>query len=236
MFPRVDVSQIKHEEDPTSLTVRESHLEMAQRAHDFLLWLRSRPEKEIVVGTHSGFLMALFNVALDVADESKSYFQTGELRSVVVDFSALKPQPVPPPEAAEVPKVKLRNGVEVPMIGYGTAYFYDDLRRPEVTYRAFHTALEVGYRHVDSATMYGNERQVGAVLGSHFMQGALSREEVFVTTKVAHMPVKDYPNAQTSYIFDSKSAFDGVLKEFYQSLSDLGLGYVDLLLRSTGPA
>jgi len=84
-FPKVDVSHVKHDEDPTSWTQRESKLELAQRAHDFLLWLLQRPETEIVVGTHSAFLMGLFHIALEISDDSmKQFFKTGELRSILV--------------------------------------------------------------------------------------------------------------------------------------------------------
>eukprot|EP00435_Cladocopium_sp_Y103_P020855 s2199_g5.t1 len=85
IFPKVDVSYVKHDEDPTSWTQRESKLELAQRAHDFLLWLLQRPETEIVVGTHSAFLMGLFHIALEISDDSmKQFFKTGELRSILV--------------------------------------------------------------------------------------------------------------------------------------------------------
>jgi len=84
-FPKVDVSHVKHDEDPTSWTQRETKLELAKRAHDFMLWLLQRSEREIVVGTHSAFLMGLFHVALDIDDDNmKQFFKTGELRTIVV--------------------------------------------------------------------------------------------------------------------------------------------------------
>mmetsp|Transcript_2091 Transcript_2091/g.4467 ORF Transcript_2091/g.4467 Transcript_2091/m.4467 type:complete len:247 (+) Transcript_2091:318-1058(+) len=74
---------------------RETYPEMAERAWFFLEWLRSRPEGEIVVGTHSAFLMCLFNVVLQVGngdddDGDKeglaTFFKTGELRSTVLTW------------------------------------------------------------------------------------------------------------------------------------------------------
>lgn len=236
-FPGVDTSCIKHEEDPTSSKRRETYYEMAHRAHDFMLWLRARPEKEIVVGTHSAFLMAVFNVALEIGEDSmKSFFKTGEMRSVLLRFtdtggSRSRVGASRCIRNAACPSIQLANGVQVPMIGYGTAYFQDGIRRPELTCHTLRTALRLGYRHVDSAVMYGNERQVGGVLADFFAQGKLARESVFLTTKVAHMPTADYPNAKTQYMYNPElNAYQGVLQEFHQSLYDLGVGFVDLLL------
>jgi diketogulonate reductase-like aldo/keto reductase len=130
-----------------------------------------------------------------------------------------------------LPQLELQNGVKMPMIGFGTASFYDGIRRPELAYRALTVALGAGYRHIDSAVMYGSERQVGHVLGKHFSEDRLTREDIFITTKVGHPPTTDFPNAKTQYLYaEDVSAYDGVLQEFYQSLDDLGVGYVDLLL------
>ncbi|CAK9095879.1 Phosphoglycerate mutase-like protein (AtPGM) [Durusdinium trenchii] len=88
-WPHVDVSCVTHDEDPSSLTKRESKVELARRGHDFLQWLSGRPEKEIVVGTHSAFLMGVFHIALEIEDESmKNFFKTGELRSVLLEVQA----------------------------------------------------------------------------------------------------------------------------------------------------
>src|SRR5205823_5276043 len=56
----------------------------------------------------------------------------------------------------DVPNLRLNNGVEIPQLGFGVFKI-----RPEQTKQATLTALEVGYRHIDTAEMYGNEREVG---------------------------------------------------------------------------
>ena len=103
---------------------------------------------------------------------------------------------------AEVTTVR---GVEIPTVGLGTWRLAGwDCRR------AVRTALELGYRHVDTAQAYGNERQVGSALG----EAAVDREEVFVTTKLGR---------------DSRG-YDAVRRSVEESLAKLGTDYVDLLL------
>ncbi len=74
------------------------------------------------------------------------------------------------------PTVELPGGVRMPLVGLGTWK-----ASGEDAYRAVLTALEVGYRHVDTATVYGNETEVGRALAG----SGLPREEVFVTSKLA---------------------------------------------------
>src|SRR5690606_20891202 len=69
----------------------------------------------------------------------------------------------------------LADGVEIPMVGFGTWRVTG-----RTGYEAIRTALEVGYRHIDTATMYGNEREVGRAI----RDSGVPREEVFVTTKL----------------------------------------------------
>jgi 2,5-diketo-D-gluconate reductase A len=78
-------------------------------------------------------------------------------------------------EAAAVPAVDLPGGVRMPMIGFGTW-----LLRGQAGREALRAALATGYRHIDTATMYGNEADVGHVLAS----SGLARDEVFITTKL----------------------------------------------------
>jgi 2,5-diketo-D-gluconate reductase A len=78
-------------------------------------------------------------------------------------------------EAAAVPVVDLPGGVRMPMIGFGTW-----LLRGKAGREALRAALAAGYRHIDTATMYGNEADVGHVLAS----SGLARDEVFITTKL----------------------------------------------------
>ena len=110
-----------------------------------------------------------------------------------------------PIAATTVPTIDLNDGRVIPQIGFGV--FQID---PRDTVRAVSDALEVGYRHIDTAQMYGNEREVGeAVRGS-----GLDRSEVFITSKLSnrfHRPD------------DARRAFD-------QTLAALGSDYVDLFL------
>ena len=78
-------------------------------------------------------------------------------------------------EAAANPAVELPGGVSMPMTGFGTWQL-----RGRAGREALRNALEVGYRHIDTATMYGNEADVGHALAA----SGLARDEVFVTTKL----------------------------------------------------
>jgi 2,5-diketo-D-gluconate reductase A len=104
-----------------------------------------------------------------------------------------------------VPTIQLNNDHTIPQLGFGV--FQID---PAETAQAVAEALEVGYRHVDTAEMYGNEQGVGEAV----RVSGLGREEVFVTSKLNnafHRPD------------DARRAFDG-------TLSKLGFDYVDLFL------
>jgi diketogulonate reductase-like aldo/keto reductase len=101
---------------------------------------------------------------------------------------------------------KLNSGVEIPLLGLGV--FQTPPGR--VTQEAVKFALKVGYRHVDTASLYGNEEDVGrGVRGS-----GVPREEVFVTTK----------------LWNSDHGYDSALSACERSLRRLGLGYIDLYL------
>jgi len=97
-------------------------------------------------------------------------------------------------------------GVEVPALGFGTARM-DDY---ETQYRAVAAALETGYRHLDTAQIYGSEPAVGDALAD----SDCDREDVFVTTKVA----------------GEHETYDEVVDSVRGSLDDLGLETVDLFL------
>lgn len=100
---------------------------------------------------------------------------------------------------------KLTNGVEIPVIGYGTWQV-----EGEVAVASVEEAIRAGYRHIDTAQAYGNEKSVGEGI----RRSGIAREELFVTTKLT--------NANHSY--------DLTMSSFVQSLKDLGLDYVDLFL------
>lgn len=104
-----------------------------------------------------------------------------------------------------IPALSLNDGHSIPQLGFGAF-----LVPPEETAATVTTALEVGYRHIDTAQMYANEKGVGEAIAA----SGIPREELFVTTKLNngfHRPD------------DARRAFD-------QSLLDLGLDRVDLFL------
>jgi diketogulonate reductase-like aldo/keto reductase len=104
----------------------------------------------------------------------------------------------------DIPDVTIRD-VDVPALGLGTWRLTgEDCRR------AVETALELGYRHLDTAQAYGNEREVGDAIAA----SDVDREAVFVTTKL--------DNGNRSY--------DDVLRSVEESLAKLGTASVDLLL------
>jgi 2,5-diketo-D-gluconate reductase A len=106
---------------------------------------------------------------------------------------------------ATVPTITLNNGVQIPQLGFGVYQI-----PPDQTRDATLTALEIGYRHIDTAEMYGNEKQVGEAL----RDSGIPREEVFVTSKLNN----------------GFHARDAALQAFDQSLADLGFDYLDLFL------
>ncbi|HIW43983.1 MAG TPA: aldo/keto reductase [Candidatus Prevotella stercoripullorum] len=102
-------------------------------------------------------------------------------------------------------EVRLNNGVMMPAVGFGVYQI-----PVEETERCVSDALEVGYRMIDTASSYFNERQVGDAL----RRSGLRREQVFVTTKLW---VQDYE-------------YDDALRAFDLSMTNLGLDYLDLYL------
>lgn len=75
--------------------------------------------------------------------------------------------------------IKLNSGYEVPLVGYGTW----QATSPDQLKVGIRAAIEAGYRHIDTALMYGNESLIGEVLQELFDSGKLKREELFITTK-----------------------------------------------------
>lgn len=102
-------------------------------------------------------------------------------------------------------EVRLNNGVMMPSVGFGV-YQIDK----NETKAAVFEALEVGYRMIDTAASYFNEREVGEAI----RESGLPRESVFVTSKLW---VQDYE-------------YDDALRAFDRTLSELGLDYIDLYL------
>jgi len=104
-----------------------------------------------------------------------------------------------------VPTISLNNGVEIPQLGFGVFQI-----KPADTVEATRTALETGYRHIDTAQMYGNEKEVGQAV----RESGIDRGEVFVTSKLNN----------------NRQERDDILRSFDQSLADLGFDYLDLFL------
>ncbi|MEE4544989.1 aldo/keto reductase [Streptomyces sp. V4-01] len=104
-----------------------------------------------------------------------------------------------------VPTVTLNNGVEIPQLGFGVFQI-----EPENTRDAVLAALETGYRHIDTAEMYGNEKQVGEAV----RDSGVPREEVFVTSKLNN----------------GHHAYDDALAAFARTMDDLDMDYLDLFL------
>ncbi|MBC1774834.1 aldo/keto reductase [Listeria seeligeri] len=102
--------------------------------------------------------------------------------------------------------IKLNNGVEIPILGFGTY----QITEPEEAEKAIIEAIKAGYRHIDTAQSYMNEEAVGKGIA----ESGVSREELFITTK----------------IWVENTSYQGVISSFERSLHRLGLEYVDLLL------
>jgi len=106
---------------------------------------------------------------------------------------------------ATVPDVPLNNSVGMPQLGFGVFQVGDDEARAAVA-----TALDCGYRSIDTAALYGNEHGVGAAVSA----SEIPREELFITTK----------------LWNADHGAGRVRPAFERSLDKLGLDYVDLYL------
>ncbi len=104
-----------------------------------------------------------------------------------------------------VPNILLNNGVEIPQLGFGVFQI-----KQENTAGAVRLALQVGYRHIDTAQMYGNEKEVGQAIA----ESDLDPADVFVTSKLNN----------------GFHAYDDALQAFDRTLKDLGLEQIDLFL------
>lgn len=111
--------------------------------------------------------------------------------------------------------IRLTSGFNIPRLGFGVAYGFGKYEDPsELTVPSVLEALKVGYRHFDTAQMYGNEEDVGEAI----RQSGVNREEVFVTSKV---PSGGYKN---------------VLSAVDTSLRRLGFDYLDMYLIHSPPS
>lgn len=90
-----------------------------------------------------------------------------------------------------IPTIKLNNGIEFPALGYGTWLGLNDKMEFEITdarklQDALSYAIDIGYRHIDTAHLYRVEPEVGEVINKKIKDGVVKREDIFVTTKVWH--------------------------------------------------
>ncbi|MEU7278252.1 aldo/keto reductase [Streptomyces sp. NPDC045431] len=106
---------------------------------------------------------------------------------------------------SKAPSITLNNGVAMPQLGFGVWQVPDDEAA-----KAVGTALDAGYRSIDTAAIYENEKGTGQAIAA----SDLPREELFVTTK----------------LWNSEQGYDATLRAFDASLGRLGLEYVDLYL------
>lgn len=100
----------------------------------------------------------------------------------------------------------LHNGLEIPFVGLGVY----QMKNPEETVNAVRTAIETGYRSVDTAAVYGNEEEVGQGV----RDSGVNREDLFITSKV----------------WNADQGFDSTLSAFDESLKKLQMDYLDLYL------
>ena len=111
----------------------------------------------------------------------------------------------PAPASSAIPTLTLPTGSPIPVLGFGTYKV-----APEDAYDAVRRALDVGYRHIDTAQMYGNEAEVGAALDA----SGIARDQIFLTTKVNN----------------SNHEPERAAASITRSLEELRTDYVDLLL------
>jgi diketogulonate reductase-like aldo/keto reductase len=107
--------------------------------------------------------------------------------------------------SSKVTPITLNNGVEMPQLGFGVWQVPNDEAEQAVT-----TALEAGYRSIDTAAAYGNEEGTGKALA----KSGVARQDLFITTK----------------LWNTDQGYDSTLRAFDESLDRLGLEYVDLYL------
>jgi len=107
-------------------------------------------------------------------------------------------------------KLTLSNGVEIPILGFGTYKIEDD----KVAVNSVREAIKTGYRHIDTASFYKNEENVGNGIREGLKHTGLKRKDIFVTTKV----------------WNTEQGYENTLNAFSNSLQRLNMDYVDLYL------
>jgi len=115
---------------------------------------------------------------------------------------------IKPPNLA--PYFELSDGNFVPALGFGTSSIPRELAQEVVTY----AIVQQGYRHIDSAYIYGNEKEIGQALANIFRTTNLTRDDIFITSKV----------------WNSYHSRERVTEGCHKSLQNLGINYFDLYL------
>lgn len=113
------------------------------------------------------------------------------------------------PRPTQIPNLTFNDGTEMPQLGLGTYKL-----RGEECVRVIREAISLGYRHIDTASIYENEEEVGQAIAEAIAAGDVSREELFITTKV----------------WNDCHGAEKASASFQDSLRRLGLDYIDLFL------
>jgi methylglyoxal/glyoxal reductase len=109
-----------------------------------------------------------------------------------------------------VPSLTLNNGIDLPQLGYGVFRVEEGTELE----KAVETAIRMGYRSIDTAAIYGNEKSVGNGVRNAIDAGLVTREELFITSKV----------------WNDGLSYDETIAAYEESLEKMGLDYLDLYL------
>ncbi|KOB76022.1 Uncharacterized protein OBRU01_06510, partial [Operophtera brumata] len=126
-------------------------------------------------------------------------------------FEGVEREPSVLAMAEKAPTIALNDGCSIPILALGTYGSSQDIARMR---QAVVSAIEAGYRHIDTASLYNNEDKIGEGIAEAVQKGLVTRDELFVTTK----------------LWNDKHAKDQVVPALRESLRKLGLDYVDLYL------
>ena len=171
-----------------------NNLELLDKAKDHLNILLNQTTIEYG-GTNDVCLSGIGNVELNLTNALPAYIPSSLYHTTIE-----RNQPI-------TPYYTLSNGILMPTIGLGTWQLQGDICE-EIVYNA----IEIGYRHIDTAQAYGNEREVGNAITRAINDGIVKREELFISTKL-------------SFEINTKEEF---LQLFEEQMKLLGVDYIDL--------